>query len=106
MPAPEAPNVVVVAAVAEPPVTVLVSETPVGFVGAVTLPSKALAVRSPASTWKAELAEVKARERLPSGAVMTDARTLAFWKAVAAGLTLQLARSLQILLVSCRQVLI
>ena len=57
------------AAADEPPVTVLVSVRPVGLEAEVTLPIRALARRSPASTWKAVEEEVKPwkyPQRLPA----------------------------------------
>ena len=61
----------------------LVRVRPAGFEADVTLPRRALERRSPAATWKAELADVKPNDFFPVESVTTVARTPAFLKAVA-----------------------
>ena len=63
------------------PVTVCVGATPVE-VSPFRLPRNALDMASPASTWKAELAEVKARDCVPSVLVLTEATMPALAKAL------------------------
>src|SRR6266849_2466599 len=82
VPAPLAPNAVVVTAALAPPVTVFNSVLPRGLLLEVTLPSNAFEVLSPAETWNAELLELKARW-LPLASVTMEAVTPAFLNAVA-----------------------